>query len=41
MRNQTSDQVSKDFHTLDGGDRLVGIKINILMERKFPVKYET
>jgi len=40
MRNQTSNQISKDFHTLDGGDCLAGIKINMLTERKFPVKYK-
>ena len=41
MRNQTSDWISKDFHTLDGRDHLAGIKINMLTERKFPVEYET
>ena len=40
MRNQISDWISKDFHTLDDADCLVGIKIDMLMERKFPVKYE-
>ena len=40
MRNQTPNQISKDFHILDGRDCLAGIKINMLTKRKFPVKYK-
>jgi len=41
IRNQTSDQISENFHILDSGDHLAGIKINMLTERKFSVEYET